>query len=128
MLSTFQILSCTYQVRVSNIESSLNWYEALLGRPADFIGAKDFYEWELFPNAWLQVAKGTPAKNSGPLRFGVGNIVQERQRLIKILQTDISEVESGPAAAWCNFSDIDGNLYGLFQDLVKYPLKKEVTK
>ncbi|MFW9928622.1 MAG: VOC family protein [Candidatus Thorarchaeota archaeon] len=120
-----KILASTYQVRVTNFFESIKWYEKILGRPADFMGGEEFYEWELFPNMWLQVAKGNPGKNTGPLRFGVNNIHQERKRLIAILNTEISEIEIGPVAAWCNFSDFDGNLFGLFQDLEKHPLKQK---
>ena len=120
------IESNTYQVRVTNIKRSITWYEKLLNRSADFIGGENFYEWELFPNSWLQVAEGIPGKNSGPLRFGVKDIVKERNRLLSILDITISEIEKGPASAWCNFSDLDGNLFGLFQDLLKYPFKSEI--
>lgn len=119
------ITSSTYQIRVINFQKSIKRFEKLLDRYADFVAKDDFYEWELFPNAWLQVKKGTPRKNSGSLRFGVKNITQKRNRLLNILNVEISEIEQGLTAAWCNFSDPDGNLYGLFQNLKKYPLIKD---
>ena len=54
-------------------------------------------------------------------------MTQERNRLLNILNVEISEIEQRLTAAWCNFSDPDGNLLSLFQDLKKYPLNKDYS-
>lgn len=62
------IYEMTIQVRVLDIEKGQKWYQTLLKRELDFIPHEGFAEWELIPGCWLQVAEGTPAEGSGPLR------------------------------------------------------------
>jgi hypothetical protein len=109
----------TFQVRVSDFEEGRKWYEIFLNRKPDFVPHGDFAEWELIPNAWLQVAKGTPTNGNGPLRIGVSDIKSERERLISELNVEIEEVQTrdGVPAAWCTFEDLYGNRIGLFQEL-----------
>lgn len=108
----------TYQVRVTDFEKGRAWYEKLLKRPPDFEPVDGFIEWELIPHSWLQVAKGTPAPGSGPLRIGVTDIEKERERIIRELDVEVSEIETlEGVASWCNFQDPFGNRLGLFQEL-----------
>lgn len=114
-----KLTGVTFQVRVSNYEKGIKWYKTLLNRQPDFIPHEDFAEWELLSRTWLQVAKGEPTKGNGPLRLGVEDIYVERKRLISLLEIEIEEVNTreGVPAAWCSFTDPDGNLIGLFQEL-----------
>ncbi len=109
----------TFQVRVKNYNEGSKWYEHLFNRKPDFIPHEDFAEWEIINGAWLQVAKGAPAEENGPLRLGVANIHAERERLKHALDIEIEEVQTreGVPAAWCTFKDPDGNRIGLFQEL-----------
>lgn len=109
----------TFQIRVMDYDVGLPWYEVLLNRKPDFIPHEDFAEWELVPGAWLQVAKGETAAEAGPLRLGVVNIEEERERLIRELEFEIQEVQTreGVPAAWCTFEDPFGNRIGLYQEL-----------
>ena len=117
-----KLTGVTFQVRVSNYEKGLNWYKALFNRDPDFIPHDGFAEWELLKGTWLQVAKGEPTKENGPLRLGVEDVEDvyvERNRLINQLGIEIEEVNTrgGVPAAWCSFKDPDGNQIGLFQEL-----------
>jgi hypothetical protein len=114
-----KLTAITFQVRVSNFEEGSKWYEILFNRKPDFVPHEDFAEWELIPNAWLQVAQGTPTIGNGPLRMGVSNIESERKRLISELKIEIEEVQTreGVPAAWCTFEDPYGNRIGLFQGI-----------
>lgn len=57
------------------------WYQTLLNKEPDFMPHKGFAEWELIPGCWLQVMEGVPSRGSGPIRLGVINIENERERL-----------------------------------------------
>ncbi|EDL65499.1 VOC family protein [Bacillus sp. SG-1] len=113
------IFEMTYQIRVSDFEKGKHWYETLLKKKPDFVPHEDFAEWEIIPCCWLQVTKGDPAENSGPIRLGIKNIESERQRLMKELQTDYFEIherEEVPVK-WATFKDPWGNQLGFFQYL-----------
>ncbi|WP_404452281.1 VOC family protein [Virgibacillus necropolis] len=109
----------TFQVRISNYEKGREWYETLFNRKPDFVPHEDFAEWEIIPDAWIQVAKGKPAIGNGPIRLGVDDIKNERERLMKELNIGIEEINTreGVPAAWCSFEDPYGNRIGLYQDL-----------
>lgn len=68
------VAEMTYQVRVADFEQGRRWYEVFLNKAPDFVPHADFAEWEIIPGGWLQVAKGTPAEGSGPLRLKVTSI------------------------------------------------------
>lgn len=115
------ILELTIQFRVTDFEKGLNWYQLLLDKKPDFIPHEGFAEWELVPGSWLQLAEGTPAKGSGPLRLGVQNIEEVKGRLMNELGVEDFEVYSRAEVPvkWCTFSDPWGNGIGLFEYLDK---------
>ncbi|MUK89820.1 VOC family protein [Ornithinibacillus sp. L9] len=111
------IYEMTIQIRVTDISEGQKWYETLLQRKPDFIPHEGFAEWELIPGCWLQVAEGIPAKDSGPLRLGVLDIVSERERIkgeLKVPHFDIFSREEVPVK-WATFTDPWGNRLGLFE-------------
>lgn len=117
-----KINAVTNQVKVLNFKVGREWYVKLLGREPDFMGSDNFHEWELIPGCWLQVAEGDPETGNGPIRFGVQNIVEERNRLIEQLKIEVSEIETiEGVVSWINFYDPFGNKLGLFQDLAVFP-------
>ena len=115
------IFEITYQVRVTDIQQGHKWYEILLNKKPDLIPHDGFVEWEIIPGYWLQVAEGTPSEGSGPLRFGVTNIIAERARLVKELGIDHFEIHSREEvpAKWGSFTDPWGNQLGFFEYLDK---------
>ena len=60
-----------------------------------------------------------PPIDSAPIRLGVININEERQRLMQELEIHIEEIQTREdvPAAWCTFKDPFGNDIGLYQDL-----------
>lgn len=111
------IYEMTFQFRVADISKGQKWYEALLQKKPDFIPHEGFAEWELLPGCWLQIAEGDSTIGSGPLRLGVDNLENERERLIndlKIEPFDIYSREDVPVK-WTTFSDPWGNHVGLFE-------------
>lgn len=109
----------TIQVKVADFAEGSKWYENLFNRPPDFTPHEHFSEWQIVPNCWLQVVKGTPIVGSGPLRFGVADIESERFRIIAELGVEVSEIETNEQVpvSWCNFQDPYGNRLGFFQDI-----------
>ncbi|WBL16764.1 VOC family protein [Sutcliffiella sp. NC1] len=124
------IFEMTTQVRVSNLKEGQKWYETLLNRKPDFIPHEGFAEWELLPGCWLQVAEGTPADGSGPLRFGVSNIEAERDRLVKMLKVPSFDIHSRPEVPvkWGTFTDPWGNQLGFFEYMNKNEEQERVNK
>jgi hypothetical protein len=120
------IYEMTYQVRVTNFSQGLIWYKALLNRDPDLVPHEGFAEWELIPGCWLQVAEGAPADGSGPIRFGVLSIEDERNRMITELDVKSFEIFSREEVPvkWASFSDPWGNRLGFFE----YKDEKEKNK
>ncbi|WP_096270795.1 VOC family protein [Paucisalibacillus globulus] len=115
------VFEMTIQIRVTNFEKGIQWYQLLLDKEPDFIPHAGFAEWELVPGSWLQLAEGTPAEGSGPLRLGVKNIEVIKDRLMNTLGVEDFEVFSRAEVPvkWCTFSDPWGNAIGLFEYLDK---------
>lgn len=111
------IYEMTVQVRVSDFEKGREWYKILLNKEPDFVPHEDFAEWELIPGCWLQVAKGEPAVGSGPLRLGVTQLEQERERIIGLLGVEPFEIfaRQEVPVRWATFADPWGNRLGLFE-------------
>lgn len=107
----------TVQIRVSDMEEGQKWYEELFQRKPDFIPHEGFAEWEVVPGSWVQLAKGVPAKGSGPLRLGVVNMEKEKKRVIHDLNVENFEIYSREdvPAKWGTFSDPWGNIIGFFE-------------
>lgn len=107
----------TVQIRVPDMKEGQKWYETLLNRKPDFIPHEGFAEWELIPGCWLQVAEGTPSNGSGPIRLGVVDIEETRERVVrelKVEQFELCSREDVPVR-WGTFSDPWGNRLGLFE-------------
>lgn len=113
------VYEMTIQIRVSEFESGLNWYQILFQREPDFVPHDGFAEWELVPGCWLQLAEGEPTPGSGPLRLGVSDIDKARHRVIAELNVEPFELYSRPEVPvkWGTFSDRWGNRLGFFEHL-----------
>ncbi|MBP3039153.1 VOC family protein [Bacillaceae bacterium Marseille-Q3522] len=113
------IYEMTVQIRVTDINKGQKWYQTLLQKEPDFVPHEGFAEWELIPGCWLQVAEGIPTNGSGPIRFGVMDIVAERERIAKELQVDKFEIfqRKEVPVKWGTFTDPWGNRLGFFEYL-----------
>lgn len=120
------IFEMTYQVRVADYDEGLKWYKSLLHKDPDFTPHNGFAEWEMIPGCWLQVAEGTPAEGSGPLRLGVKSIEQERLRLINELHIESFEIFSREEVPvkWATFSDPWGNRIGFFEYIEEHEMNE----
>ncbi|PEB50507.1 ornithine monooxygenase [Bacillus pseudomycoides] len=95
------------------------WYQTLLNKEPDFMPHKGFAEWELIPGCWLQVTEGVPSRGSGPIRLGVINIEDERERLKEELGIENFEIYTRieVPVKWGTFADPWGNRLGFFEYL-----------
>jgi hypothetical protein len=111
------IYEMTIQLRVSEFAKGQQWYTTLLKREPDFIPHEGFAEWELLPGCWLQIAKGAPSIDCGPLRLGVVDIEMERNRVQEELGVESFELHSREEVPvkWGTFSDPWGNRLGFFE-------------
>lgn len=78
----------------------------------------------------VQIAEGTPSIGSGPIRLGVPDLEQERERLItelKITPFDIHTRKEVPVK-WATFSDPWGNRIGYFEYIDKHERETQVKK
>jgi hypothetical protein len=100
--------------------------QSLLNKDPDFTPHEGFAEWELIPGCWLQVSEGTTSEGSGPIRFGVLSIEDERNRMKKELNVETFEIFSREEVPvkWARFNDPWGNRIGFFE----YINKDEETK
>jgi catechol 2,3-dioxygenase-like lactoylglutathione lyase family enzyme len=115
------IVEMTVQLRVRDFQEGKRFYQRLLQRQPDFVPHEGFAEWELLPKCWLQVGEGEPTAGSGPIRLGVGDIEQERSRVISELGIEVGDIftRDGVPVKWCTFQDPWGNRLGFFQELKK---------
>lgn len=123
------IYEMTIQVRVPNMKEGQSWYETLLSRGPDFVPHDGFAEWELLPGCWLQVAEGSPASGSGPIRLGVADLEAEKERLMGLLEVEdfcIHSREEVPVK-WATFKDPWGNGIGLFQYLDQQEIQNRIV-
>ncbi|MCA0987557.1 VOC family protein [Guptibacillus algicola] len=115
------VFEMTIQVRVSDMTEGISWYSGLFARKPDFAPHNGIVEWEIFPGSWLQLAEGTPAVGSGPLRWGVEDIEAERERVMKRLNVSHFEIHSREEVPvkWGTFEDPWGNRVGFYEYLNK---------
>ncbi|MCW2539092.1 MAG: Glyoxalase-like domain [Frankiales bacterium] len=118
-MAEMTVRGLTIAVHVGDREKGLAFYCALIGRDPDLGPDPDFYEWEISPGAWLQLATGREqiAPSSFRLRLQVEDIEAARQVLMS------HGIEPGPTkklpslVAFANLSDPWGNPLGIYQDL-----------
>lgn len=127
MSNSMNFTGMTYQVRANDFEAAKEWYSIFFGRPPDILpheGFADqlgFCEWELIsgPTLWLQVAEGSPAVGSGPIRFGVDDIIAALDRLVPLLGPERPNVGQTPdgKVRFCTFEDPFGNRIGFYEEI-----------
>ncbi|MRG87172.1 VOC family protein [Salinibacillus xinjiangensis] len=122
------IFEMTIQVRVEDMKEGQKWYETLFNREPDFVPHEGIAEWEMIPGCWLQVAEGTPAEASGPLRLGVTDIEGERERLVRELGIDPFDIYSREEVPvrWGTCTDPWGNRLGFFEYINKTEEKNRI--
>jgi predicted enzyme related to lactoylglutathione lyase len=122
-MTEMSVRGLTVAVHVGDREEALAFYCALIGRDPDLGPDPDFYEWEISPGAWLQLATGrseiTPS--SFRLRLQVDNI-EESVTILSRKGFEPGTIKRLPGlVAFANLTDPWGNPLGVYQDLGVVP-------
>jgi predicted enzyme related to lactoylglutathione lyase len=118
-MSEMNVRGLTIAVHAGNRDEALAFYCGLIGREPDMGPDPDFYEWEISPGAWLQLATGrTDIK---PSSFRLRLAVEDIEAAVGVLRAkgfEPGDIKRLPGlAAFANLTDPWGNPLGIFQDL-----------
>lgn len=106
--------SSTFCFPVSDLSSSIDWYNSLLGEVESFTPAEGVVEFQLNTTTWLQLFEG-PLSNGAVLRLEV-NKIQEEHRRLQALGISPTPVELVPGVvSYFDFKDPDGNLLSFYR-------------
>ncbi len=122
-MSEMNVRGLTIAVHAGNRDEALAFYCALIGRDPDLGPDPDFYEWEISPGAWLQLATNrTDIKPSSfRLRLQVENI-EASVGVLRAKGFEPGAVKRLPGlVAFANLTDPWGNPLGVYQDLGVVP-------
>ena len=122
-LGEMSVRGLTIAVHAGDRSEALAFYSALIGRDPDLGPDPDFYEWEISPGAWLQLATGRAGIR--PSSFRLRLQVDDIDKSVAVLRSrgfDIGEVKRLPGmATFANLQDPWGNPLGIYQDLGVVP-------
>src|SRR5262245_47732882 len=68
------ILNALASIAVNDLNSALQWYEKVLGRPADSRPMPEVAEWKFERGGWLQVYELPARAGSGSVTLAVSSI------------------------------------------------------
>jgi predicted enzyme related to lactoylglutathione lyase len=118
-MTEMSVRGLTLAIHVGEREQALAFYCALIGRDPDMGPDPDFYEWEISPGAWLQLATGRVEIK--PSSFRVRLKVDDIDKAVEILRA--KGFEPGPIkrlpglVTFANLTDPWGNPLGVYQDM-----------
>jgi predicted enzyme related to lactoylglutathione lyase len=118
-MSEMNVRGLTIAVHAGDRDEALAFYCALIGRDPDLGPDPDFYEWEISPGAWLQLA--TSRSDIKPSSFRLRLAVEDIEAAVATLTA--KGFEPGPIkrlpglVAFANLTDPWGNPLGVYQDL-----------
>ena len=122
-MSEMNVRGLTIAVHAGNRDEALAFYCALIGRDPDLGPDPDFYEWEISPGAWLQLATGRTDIN--PSSFRLRLQVEDIEASVGVLRAkgfEPGDVKRLPGlVAFANLTDPWGNPLGVYQDLGVVP-------
>jgi hypothetical protein len=122
-MTEMSVRGLTIAVHAGDREEALAFYCALIGRDPDLGPDSDFYEWEISPGAWFQLATGRD--DIQPSSFRLRFEVEDVQKSVEILRTKGFEpgaIKTLPGlVAFVNLTDPWGNPLGVYQDLGAVP-------
>lgn len=122
-MTEMNVRGLTVAVHTGDRDEALAFYCALIGRDPDLGPDPDFYEWEISPGAWLQLATGR--QNINPAGYRVRLQVDDIETSVALLGQ--KGFEPGPIkrlpglVAFANLTDPWGNPLGIYEDLGVVP-------
>jgi predicted enzyme related to lactoylglutathione lyase len=118
-MSEMNVRGLTIAVHAGDRDEALVFYSALIGREPDLGPDPDFYEWEISPGAWLQLATGRTDIN--PSSFRLRLQVEDIEAAVGVLHLkgfEPGDIKWLPGlVAFANLTDPWGNPLGVYQDL-----------
>ena len=122
-MSEMNVRGLTIAVHAGDRDEALAFYSALIGREPDLGPDPDFYEWEISPGAWLQLATGRTDIN--PSSFRLRLQVEDIEASVQVLRAkgfEPGDIKRLPGlVAFANLTDPWGNPLGVYQDLGVVP-------
>lgn len=118
-MTEMSVRGLTIAIHVGDREEALAFYCALIGRDPDMGPDPDFYEWEISPGAWLQLATGR--EEISPSSFRLRLKVDDIENAVTTLRQ--KGFEPGPIkrlpglVTFANLTDPWGNPLGVYQDM-----------
>ena len=100
-------------VAVSDLPASRDWYSSLFGRQPDNDPMSTLTEWQVLPNAWLQVFQDPDRAGSSLCNLAVGDIAACVAELEGRRLRPEPVVEATKGVKLSTVSDPDGNLIRL---------------
>lgn len=97
---------------VSNFDTALSWYEALMGRPADDQPIPGMAQWRNMGAAGLQLWQDDARAGKGLITIVVPNLAAERSRLSGLGMHLVNEAKGGFGAV-AQIFDAEGNRINL---------------
>ncbi|MEV0619001.1 VOC family protein [Nonomuraea sp. NPDC050404] len=101
---------------VNDLQSALDWYERLLGRPADTRPMAGLADWHVSPSGWVQVFQSPEHAGAGLLNLVVDDLETARSDLAG---RGVMVGEIQPASQNVRFAEVhdpDGNRITLIEN------------
>ncbi|CAN5608989.1 hypothetical protein BH10ACT8_BH10ACT8_19960 [soil metagenome] len=118
-MTEMSVHGLTIAIHVGDREAALAFYCALIGRDPDMGPDPDFYEWEISPGAWLQLATGR--EEIAPSSFRVRLKVDDIEKSVQVLAAkgfEPGKIKRLPGlVTFANLTDPWGNPLGIYQDM-----------
>jgi hypothetical protein len=102
------MMNALASVAVTDLNSAVQWYEKILGKPPDSRPMPEVAEWTVERGGWLQVYKLPSRAGSGSVTLSVSNIDDQVAELNK-LGIDTSQRSLVGKVKTLMISDPDGN-------------------
>src|SRR4051812_29095056 len=118
-MTEMSVRGMTIAIHVGDRDEALAFYCALIGRDPDMGPDPDFYEWEISPGAWLQLATGR--SDIAPSSFRLRLKVDDIEKSVQILSDKgfaPGQIKKLPGlVTFANLTDPWGNPLGIYQDM-----------
>lgn len=113
-MSLFKTTSLISVVHVSDFERALAWYHRWLGQP-DEVPMEGMAEWQVMPNAWLQLDSSAPEKAGQSAFVVVVDDIHAARTTLQGAGLVMDEVADYDCAKTCDTCDPDGNRVSFVQ-------------
>jgi predicted enzyme related to lactoylglutathione lyase len=103
-------------VAVKDLQAAAQWYEKLLGRPADSRAMSEVAEWKFKRGGWLQVYQNQERAGTGSVTLAVSNLDEQIAALEKS-GIEVGAPMKSPKVNVVMIKDPDGNSIAFAQAL-----------